>query len=247
MEKMQWFKFSPADWLMGKIQRVPDDVKVRFIGLVCLYWNKGCELSIEDAAIELDQINLDLLLSKKIIKQLDGYVKISFLDEQMTNVQSLSEARKEAANKRWANKTSASGMQLHDVALQKDADKIREDKIRKELYSKRLSEIDISDVELSLVDYFKIAKRFQEIFIKNLKDKNTPTTNQDKATFKNYVTPVRLMLENKECSIDDLRDVAIYLNSPEGEFWKKNILSTSKLREQITKLIMACRTKTKAQ
>jgi hypothetical protein len=101
-----------------------------------------------------------------------------------------------------------------------------------------LSEIDISDVEDGLKYYFTIAKEFQSLFIKNLKDKGASTVHQEKATFKNYVTPIRLMIENKECDTDNLREVWKYLSSAKGEFWKSNILSTETLRKQITKLVM---------
>ena len=46
------------------------------------------------------------------------------------------------------------------------------------------------------------------------------------------------MLENKECSLDDLRDVIRFLRSPKGNFWVANILSTDKLRKQITTLML---------
>lgn len=101
-----------------------------------------------------------------------------------------------------------------------------------------LSEIDISDVDENLKVYFSIAKEFQLLFIKNLTDKGASPVNQQKAKFKNYVNPIRLMIENKECTIDNLREVFKYLNSNRGEFWKSNILSTETLRKQITKLIM---------
>ena len=104
-----------------------------------------------------------------------------------------------------------------------------------------LSEIEISDVEASLQKFTQIAKVFQETFITNLKEKGAATITQEKATFKNYVNPIRLMIENKECTIDDLRDVESYLSSPRSEFWKSNILSTATLRKQITKLVMEAR------
>lgn len=110
-----------------------------------------------------------------------------------------------------------------------------------DIYIRPLSEIDISDVEPDLVDYFKIALEFQRLFILNLKSVNAPTATQEKATFKNYVTPIRLMMQNNEATRDDLIDVWKYLDSNEGYFWKKNILSTSKLREQFPKLIMSAR------
>lgn len=103
--------------------------------------------------------------------------------------------------------------------------------------NKLLSEIEISDVEDNLKKYFEIAKNFQELFIQNLTEKSISAVTQKNAKFKNYVTPIRLMIENNECTLQDLRDVWSYLSSPKAEFWKKNILSTTKLREQIVKLI----------
>lgn len=117
-----------------------------------------------------------------------------------------------------------------------------------------LSEIKISDDENFLIyndekfertkseiKYFEIANVFRKTFIENLKKKGAPFKIQEKATFKNYVDPIRLMLENKECTIDDLRDVETYLSGVHSEFWKKNILSTVKLRKQIQQLIMEAR------
>jgi hypothetical protein len=112
--------------------------------------------------------------------------------------------------------------------------------VKEEVYNindKLLSEIEISDVEDNLKKYFEIAKNFQELFIRNLTDKSISAVTQKNAKFKNYVTPIRLMIENNECTLQDLRDVWSYLSSPKSEFWKKNILSTTKLREQIVKLI----------
>jgi transposase-like protein len=106
-----------------------------------------------------------------------------------------------------------------------------------DINNKLLSEIEISDVEDNLKKYFEIAKNFQELFIQNLTEKSISAVTQKNAKFKNYVTPIRLMIENNECTLQDLRDVWSYLSSPKSEFWKKNILSTTKLREQIVKLI----------
>ena len=117
-----------------------------------------------------------------------------------------------------------------------------------DIYKKLLSEIKISDVPIDLQLYFNIAKNFQNLFIKNLIEKNAPIVNQTKATFKNYVDPIRLAITNNECTINDLRDVWEFLDGQKGEFWKANILSTSTLRKQLQKLIMQAReNKTKTQ
>ena len=101
-----------------------------------------------------------------------------------------------------------------------------------------LSEIEISDVREDLKLYFTIAKNFQEIIIKNLQERNVSTSVVEKAKFVKWITPIKLMLENKECSLDDLRDVIRFLRSPKGNFWVANILSTDKLRKQITTLML---------
>lgn len=113
-----------------------------------------------------------------------------------------------------------------------------------------LSEIKISDDKIFFIinnqeietdqnalEYFTIAEKFRNLFIKNLKEKGSPFVHQEKATFKNYVSPIRLMIENKEATIAQLREAYSFLNSVDGEFWKSNILSTTALRKQISTLI----------
>jgi len=87
MDKLQWFKFTPSDWFMGKIQRCSEITQARFLRLCCLYWNKECNLSIEDATIEIDKEHLDILISKKIISVNNAHLNISFLDEQFLEIQ----------------------------------------------------------------------------------------------------------------------------------------------------------------
>lgn len=90
MDKLQWFKFTPSDWMMGKIQRCPEITQCRFIRLCCLYWNKECEISIEDAIIEIDKEHFDILISKKIISTSENKINISFLDEQNLEIKEVS-------------------------------------------------------------------------------------------------------------------------------------------------------------
>ena len=101
-----------------------------------------------------------------------------------------------------------------------------------------LSEIKISDVEISQVIYFEIALAFQNLFIKNLKEKNAPAANQEKAKYKAYVDPIRLMMTVDKVTKEQITKVYKYLGSIEGEFWKSNILSTSKLREKFQQLLL---------
>lgn len=86
MDNLQWFKFNPSAWMMGKIQRCEEVTQARFTRLCCLYWVKGCEMTIEDAIIEIDQAHFDSLKSKKIITVSENSIFISFLDEQFLEI-----------------------------------------------------------------------------------------------------------------------------------------------------------------
>lgn len=86
MDNLQWFKFNPSNWIMGKIQRCPEDTQARFIRLCCLYWNKSCKMSVEDAIIEIDENHFNTLVSKKVLMVADDSISILFLDTQWDNI-----------------------------------------------------------------------------------------------------------------------------------------------------------------
>lgn len=96
-----------------------------------------------------------------------------------------------------------------------------------------LSEIKISDYTQLNPDYFEIAKSFVALFRNNLIEAGASTKNVDKAKG-TCIDDIRLMIETDGYTIDDLRDVYSFLRK--DEFWKQNILSTSKLRKQMDKL-----------
>lgn len=127
MDKLQWFKFTPTDWIMGKIQRCPEITQARFMRLICLYWNKECVLSYEDAEIEIDKEHLDILISKKIIKIEDNFLLIEFLNEQLENIAETSQKRREAVLQRWAKvkQKDTSVSEINTNVLQNDTEKSR--------------------------------------------------------------------------------------------------------------------------
>jgi hypothetical protein len=118
--------------------------------------------------------------------------------------------------------------------------KVKESKVKskKEILDKSLlSEVKTSDVPKELLEYFQIATTFQKLFIKNLNERNAPIKNQAAAKFEAYVTPIRLMLTDDGVTREQIRTAYEFLKSPEGDFWKANILSTKTLREKVQKLI----------
>ncbi len=270
MEKLTWFKFTPSDWVMGKIQRCPEITQARFIRLCCVYWNKDCVLTYDEADIEVDKEHLDILINKKVIKLESGFIGIEFLNEQLVSIAKTSEKRRIAVNERWSKskKNDTSVSKNSTIVLKNDTSGIQNDTDKSKSKSKEidiniilnkslLSEIKISDdkkffmfnnlnfeVTEEQIGYFKSAIAFQKLIIKNLKEKRSPTTQVENAKYKNFVDPIRLMFEKDKCTVQQLRDAYDYLNSAEGEFWKSNILSTAKLREKISVLLAKKNTKT---
>ena len=144
MDKLQWFKFAPSDWMMGKIMRCDEITQARYMRLVCLYWNKECILSYEDAEIEIDKKHLDILIKKKIVKLLDDSISIEFLNEQMEGISETSEKRRAAVKKRWdkVKQNQTKEIQSDTSVLQNDTEKSRvEDKREdKSILNKQIKE-----------------------------------------------------------------------------------------------------------
>ena len=156
MDKLQWFKFTPTDWVMGKIQRCPEITQARFMRLICLYWNKECVLSLEDAEIEIDKEHLDILVSKKIIKLEDDFLVIDFLNEQFDNIAETSEKRRKAVLQRWAKvkQKDTSVSKKDTIVLQNDTEKSREEKEKEKEYIINVRKLKFADTLKPFIDIY---------------------------------------------------------------------------------------------
>jgi len=104
-----------------------------------------------------------------------------------------------------------------------------------------LSEVSISDIKSDspYVDYYKIATAFLEVFKKNkiiLGDKNIKYL--DGAKFQAYTDPIRLLIVTDGYTKEDVLVVYNFLKGENSKFWKPNILSTSKLRDKFSRLLI---------
>lgn len=205
-------------------------------------WNKSIDIKAYNARLgNLKRWNSDL------------YDKV--ISDELTV-----EEAEEIANHRKCDKKIANANILSQNIAVSDSVSVSDSVIVKKnniINNSLLSEIKISDDEkffiikedkieidnTSTLFYFKTALAFQKLFIKNLKEKNSPTTQIEKTKFKSFVNPIRLLLENNEGTKEQLQEAYKYLNSKEGEFWKSNILSTAKLREKLSILIAKKNTK----
>jgi hypothetical protein len=96
-----------------------------------------------------------------------------------------------------------------------------------------LSEIIISDFPQLNEKYIASAKHWQKFFMKNLQDAGASTKQIENAKGI-WIDDIRLMIETDGYSFEDFREVYDFLSK--NSFWKKNILSTSKLREKMAQL-----------
>jgi hypothetical protein len=75
------------------------------------------------------------------------------------------------------------------------------------------------------------------LFRKNQVDLGISPTTIDKAKYGNWVDPVRIMLKNKEATLEDLREMHKFLSTCRP-FWRKIIRSTENLRKQRDAILM---------
>jgi len=87
-KELPFFKFYPAEWLVGDITLEPLDVQGFFINLCAFYWAKDCDICSKDVDKRLIRGSEN---SKKLYENLKklgffsekhGKISIEFLDEQ---------------------------------------------------------------------------------------------------------------------------------------------------------------------
>lgn len=108
-----------------------------------------------------------------------------------------------------------------------------------------LSEIKISDVPIKELDYYNAAIAFQKLFHENIKTVGGSLKHIDGAKYKEWVNPIRLMVESDKVDKDGL--VKVYNFLKVNDFWKSNVQSTKKLREKFNTIILQANEKGKSK
>jgi HD superfamily phosphohydrolase len=200
LNRMNWFKFDPMLWLTGRIQRQPAEVQVAFLRLMCIYWSEGCLMTFERAQLEAGDDECERLLKAKIIKEKDGMLRISFMDDLFLETAEKSKKAREAIEKRWNNRNT-------DVSKNHTNESISDTNVL-QTYNERNTE----------------KKRTE----KNRKEKTT--TNTDNVvvdgSFSHYQTKIEVEKEVKPADIDNSK----YLNELlTDEMWQGSTCVAYKL------------------
>jgi hypothetical protein len=121
----------------------------------------------------------------------------------------------------------------------KEENKNKKPLIKKQNERVLLSEVDINTLSEQDQVYFKIAIGFRDLFIKNKKALGVNDfKDQENATYKGYVDPIRLAFTQDKKTEEDFRKVYAFLMK--DEFWMKNIMSARTLREKMSDLLLRC-------
>lgn len=155
-ESYPWFKFNVTKWMLGRIQRLSFAHHGAFLRLLCLYWDKEGEISLEDAELECTTELFADLLKYKIVKKSKEFVQIDFMDELLAEKGDASNQKRDAALERWRleREKKRNADELHNNA---DAMHVHTDamQIRKEEIIEEKKEGKSVPSELEVIEYFE--------------------------------------------------------------------------------------------
>lgn len=90
MKELPYFKFYSTEWMTGNIVYEPLDVQGLFINICALYWKNGGVLRITEIEQRYKKKTLIAKLTDRFFSVNDGFISISFLNEQLIERQEVS-------------------------------------------------------------------------------------------------------------------------------------------------------------
>jgi hypothetical protein len=174
MKQLPWFKFSPADWMMGRISRQSCEVQVAFLRLCCIYWNAECVMTYEHAELEADGY-LEKLIALKMVEVYEDGIGIKFLDIQFSEGkqkrEKMSNAGKVSAERRLNERSTNVQHTLNESSIEKRREEKNKNKRREDSVSTYTRE-DFCD---DLLGDFKTDENLREVTMMWLKKKKVIT------------------------------------------------------------------------
>tara|TARA_R110000782_G_scaffold20221_1_gene54814 strand:- start:9 stop:713 length:705 start_codon:yes stop_codon:yes gene_type:complete len=106
---LPYFKFFCSEWNDGDITLEDYNVQGVFINVCSYYWSKECNLESKMLFKRFKNVkeDINILITEGHIKDVDGFIEINFLDEQLGERGKLSKQNSKNAKKRWVEKREA--------------------------------------------------------------------------------------------------------------------------------------------
>jgi hypothetical protein len=83
MKELPFFKFTPTEWLVGKISFQSLEVQGAFIQCCCMYWKHGGKINKTQLESSIGKKNFSHLIMNDFLKIDKGHIAIKFLDAQI--------------------------------------------------------------------------------------------------------------------------------------------------------------------
>lgn len=137
-KELPFFKFEPNQWDNGNIQMCSRELKGLFIDLCSMYWSRLGDLPFKLAMQKLcggNAVALNSLCEDKIIAVEDGFIRIDFLEEQLSEFENTSKKNAKNAKEGWDKRRRNKALSQTDAVAsnsQCEIDGRREEKRREE-------------------------------------------------------------------------------------------------------------------
>lgn len=129
-KELPFFKFSPSEWLIGKISFQSLELQGAFIQFISVCWKNNGSITSDDIDFRITKDNLNKLIDLGFVINVEGNLSVKFLSEQITDFKEVIEKRTIAG----AKGGQAKAKQVLAIAKQnvadKDKDKDKEEDIR---------------------------------------------------------------------------------------------------------------------
>jgi len=99
MKELPYFKFYSTEWMTGKIVFESLELQGLFINICALYWKNGGVLKISEIEQRYKKKTLIAKLTDRFFSVNDGFISISFLNEQLIERQEVSKKNSQNGSK----------------------------------------------------------------------------------------------------------------------------------------------------
>lgn len=200
MKELPYFKFYVNEWLSGDIELLSFEAQGVFIRLCSYYWSKECVMKLERSKKRFKGFEdaFDELIDEGIIKVEDDYIKISFLDAQLNERESLSKTNSANGKKGGRPKKKPIESEEKPIALNSESES---KPIEKPIESE--SKANESNIE----EKRREKKRKEDIIndIYSLYPTKCPSRNVSTGKGKKNKEQIKRILKNKEETIESLK------------------------------------------